>query len=78
MWLGGLCVLRFAMPLFFAGVVLSSFLGWFADLPVVPEGLEDAAYAPGVLGPDGQTTVRRLLWRGRRRRRRRRLIGLGV
>ena len=25
----------------------------FADLPVVAEGIEDAAYAPGVLGADG-------------------------
>ena len=33
--------------------VLSSFLEWFADLPVVAEGVEDAAYAPGVLGSDG-------------------------
>jgi hypothetical protein len=24
-----------------------------ANLPVVAEGVEDAAYAPGVLGPDG-------------------------
>jgi hypothetical protein len=32
--------------------ILSSFLEWFADLPVVAEGVEDAAYAPGVLGAD--------------------------
>ena len=35
------------------GGSLSSFLEWFADLPVVAKGVEDAAYAPGVLGPDG-------------------------
>jgi hypothetical protein len=37
----------------FCGWVLSSFLEWFADLPVVAEGVEDASYAPGVLGIDG-------------------------
>ncbi len=38
---------------YFSGVVLSSFLEWFADLPVVAEGVEDAAYAPVVFGIDG-------------------------
>jgi hypothetical protein len=37
----------------FCGWVLSSFLEGFADLPVVAEGVEDAAYAPGVLGSYG-------------------------
>src|SRR5258705_12418579 len=34
----------------FPGRILSSFLDWFADLPVVAEGVQDAAYAPSVLG----------------------------
>jgi len=29
----------------------------FADLPVVAEGVEDAAYAPGVFGPYGADDV---------------------
>ena len=29
------------------------FWKWLADLPVVAEGVEDPADAPGVLGPDG-------------------------
>jgi hypothetical protein len=37
----------------FCGWVLSSFLEWFADLPVVAEGVEDATYAPVVFGIDG-------------------------
>jgi hypothetical protein len=44
---------RFAIPAVFRRGVLSSFSEWFADLPVVAEGVEDAAYAPGMLGPDG-------------------------
>src|SRR5260370_31646004 len=54
--LGGLMGLGypgFAIAAFFGGWVLSSFLEGFADLPVVAEGVEDAAYAPGVLGSDG-------------------------
>jgi hypothetical protein len=37
----------------FSRGVVSSFLEWFADLPVVAEGVEDAAYAPGMFCPDG-------------------------
>jgi hypothetical protein len=45
-------------PCFFAGGFCQAFgLGLraerFADLPVVAEGVEDAAYAPGVFGPYG-------------------------